>query len=81
MKKTLITLGSRQAAATGVAQAQSSVVITVPLTLVSSASAAAKDGNVNKLDSGIASASRLGFKGTEDWEAGLLGTVPAGIGV
>ena len=70
MKKTLITLAVL-AAATGVAQAQSSVVIygTVDAGFVSERGG--KDGNVNKLDSGIASASRLGFKGTEDLGSGL----------
>ena len=70
MKKTLITLAVL-AAATGVAQAQSSVVIygTVDAGLVSERGG--KAGSVNKLDSGVASASRLGFKGTEDLGSGL----------
>ena len=70
MKKTLITLAVL-AAATGVAQAQSSVVIygTVDAGFVSERGGV--NGNVNKLDSGIASASRLGFKGTEDLGSGL----------
>jgi len=70
MKKTLITLAVL-AAATGVAQAQSSVVIygTVDAGFVSERGG--KAGNTNKLDSGVASASRLGFKGTEDLGSGL----------
>ena len=70
MKKTLITLAVL-AAATGVAQAQSSVVIygTVDAGFVSERGG--KAGSVNKLDSGVASASRLGFKGTEDLGSGL----------
>lgn len=70
MKKTLITLAVL-AAATGVAQAQSSVVIygTVDAGFVSERGG--KDGSVNKIDSGIASASRIGFKGTEDLGSGL----------
>ncbi|MBG6221863.1 MULTISPECIES: porin [unclassified Janthinobacterium] len=70
MKKTLITLAVL-AAATGVAQAQSSVVIygTVDAGFVSERGGV--KGNVNKLDSGVASASRLGFKGTEDLGSGL----------
>ena len=70
MKKTLITLAVL-AAATGVAQAQSSVVIygTVDAGFVSERGGV--NGNVNKLDSGIASASRIGFKGTEDLGNGL----------
>ncbi|MDN2700102.1 porin [Janthinobacterium sp. SUN073] len=70
MKKTLITLAVL-AAATGVAQAQSSVVIygTVDAGFVSERGGV--NGNVNKLDSGVASASRLGFKGTEDLGSGL----------
>ena len=70
MKKTLITLAVL-AAATGVAQAQSSVVIygTVDAGFVSERGGV--NGNVNKLDSGIASASRIGFKGTEDLGSGL----------
>ena len=70
MKKTLITLAVL-AAATGVAQAQSSVVIygTVDAGFVSERGG--KAGSVNKLDSGVASASRIGFKGTEDLGSGL----------
>ncbi|WFR80665.1 porin [Janthinobacterium rivuli] len=70
MKKTLITLAVL-AAATGVAQAQSSVVIygTVDAGFVSERGG--KAGTVNKIDSGIASASRIGFKGTEDLGSGL----------
>lgn len=70
MKKTLITLAVL-AAATGVAQAQSSVVIygTVDAGFVSERGG--KAGTVNKVDSGIGSASRLGFKGTEDLGNGL----------
>ncbi|MGK5069761.1 Outer membrane porin protein precursor [compost metagenome] len=70
MKKTLITLAVL-AAATGVAQAQSSVVIygTVDAGFVSERGGV--NGNVNKLDSGVASASRIGFKGTEDLGSGL----------
>ncbi|MCC7600044.1 porin [Janthinobacterium sp. FW305-129] len=70
MKKTLITLAVL-AAATGVAQAQSSVVIygTVDAGFVSERGGV--NGNVNKIDSGVASASRLGFKGTEDLGSGL----------
>lgn len=70
MKKTLITLAVL-AAATGVAQAQSSVVIygTVDAGFVSERGGV--NGTVNKVDSGIGSASRLGFKGTEDLGNGL----------
>lgn len=70
MKKTLITLAVL-AAATGVAQAQSSVVIygTVDAGFVSERGG--KAGTTNKIDSGVASASRLGFKGTEDLGSGL----------
>ena len=70
MKKTLITLAVL-AAATGVAQAQSSVVIygTVDAGFVSERGGV--KGNVHKLDSGVASASRIGFKGTEDLGSGL----------
>lgn len=70
MKKTLITLAVL-AAATGVAQAQSSVVIygTVDAGFVSERGGV--NGSVNKIDSGIASASRIGFKGTEDLGSGL----------
>ena len=82
MKKTLITLAVL-AAATGVAQAQSSVVIygTVDAGFVSERGGV--NGNVNKLDSGVASASRLGFKGTEDLGSGLsaLFVLEAGFGV
>ncbi|AQR67892.1 porin [Janthinobacterium sp. LM6] len=82
MKKTLITLAVL-AAATGVAQAQSSVVIygTVDAGFVSERGG--KAGSVNKLDSGVASASRLGFKGTEDLGSGLsaLFVLEAGFGV
>ena len=82
MKKTLITLAVL-AAATGVAQAQSSVVIygTVDAGFVSERGGV--NGNVNKLDSGVASASRLGFKGTEDLGSGLsaLFLLEAGFGV
>jgi GBP family porin len=70
MKKTLITLAVL-AAATGVAQAQSSVVIygTVDAGFVSERGGV--NGTVNKVDSGMGSASRLGFKGTEDLGNGL----------
>lgn len=82
MKKTLITLAVL-AAATGVAQAQSSVVIygTVDAGFVSERGGAA--GTTNKVDSGVASASRLGFKGTEDLGNGLsaLFVLEAGFGV
>ena len=82
MKKTLITLAVL-AAATGVAQAQSSVVIygTVDAGFVSERGGAA--GTTNKVDSGVASASRLGFKGTEDLGSGLsaLFVLEAGFGV
>ncbi|PKB23708.1 porin [Janthinobacterium sp. 64] len=82
MKKTLITLAVL-AAATGVAQAQSSVVIygTVDAGFVSERGG--KAGSVNKLDSGVASASRIGFKGTEDLGSGLsaLFVLEAGFGV
>ena len=82
MKKTLITLAVL-AAATGVAQAQSSVVIygTVDAGFVSERGGV--NGNVNKLDSGIASASRIGFKGTEDLGSGLsaLFVLESGFGV
>ena len=82
MKKTLITLAVL-AAATGVAQAQSSVVIygTVDAGFVSERGGV--NGNVNKLDSGVASASRIGFKGTEDLGSGLsaLFVLESGFGV
>jgi len=71
MKKTLISLAVLAAATTGVAHAQSSVTIygTVDAGFVSERGGV--NGNVNKLDSGIASASRIGFKGTEDLGSGL----------
>ena len=82
MKKTLITLAVL-AAATGVAQAQSSVVIygTVDAGFVSERGG--KAGTTNKIDSGVASASRLGFKGTEDLGSGLsaLFVLESGFGV
>ncbi|MET3132425.1 GBP family porin [Oxalobacteraceae bacterium GrIS 1.11] len=70
MKKTLISLAVL-AAATNVAYAQSNVTIygTVDAGLVSERGGSA--GTVNKVGSGIASASRLGFKGNEDLGSGL----------
>ena len=71
MKKTLISLAVLAAASTGIAHAQSSVTIygTVDASFVSERGGA--QGTVNKISSGTASASRLGFKGVEDLGSGL----------
>lgn len=71
MKKTLISLAVLAAATTGVAHAQSSVTIygTVDASFVNERGGV--NGNVSKISSGNASASRLGFKGTEDLGSGL----------
>ncbi|CDG85096.1 porin [Janthinobacterium agaricidamnosum] len=71
MKKTLISLAVLAAASTGIAHAQSSVTIygTVDASFVSERGGA--QGTVNKISSGNASASRLGFKGVEDLGSGL----------
>lgn len=70
MKKSLI-LGTLLATATGIAAAQSAVTIygTVDLGLVNERGGVA--GSVNKMTSGVASSSRLGFRGTEDLGGGL----------
>lgn len=71
MKKTLISLAVLAAASTGIAHAQSSVTIygTVDAAFVSERGGAA--GTVNKISSGTASTSRIGFKGNEDLGNGL----------
>src|SRR5471032_534601 len=71
MKKTLISLAVLAAASTGIAHAQSSVSIygTVDAAFVSERGGA--QGTVNKISSGTASASRIGFKGNEDLGNGL----------
>ncbi|KAB8042959.1 porin [Janthinobacterium aquaticum] len=71
MKKTLISLAVLAAATTGVAHAQSSVTIYGIVDAGFVSERGGVNGNVNKLDSGIASASRIGFKGTEDLGSGL----------
>ena len=70
MKKTLISLAVL-AAATNVACAQSNVTIygTVDAGFVSERGGSA--GSVNKISSGVASASRLGFRGNEDLGNGV----------
>lgn len=70
MKKTLISLAVL-AAATNVAYAQSNVTIygTVDAGIVSERGA--KAGSATKVSSGVSSASRLGFRGTEDLGNGL----------
>lgn len=69
MKKTLISLAVL-AAATGAAHAQSNVTIygIVDAGIVAERGGAA--GNVTKVTSGVGSASRLGFRGTEDLGGG-----------
>ncbi len=70
MKKTLISLAVL-GAVSGVAHAQSSVTIygIVDAGLVSERGG--KAGNVTKVTSGVGSASRIGFRGTEDLGGGL----------
>ncbi len=70
MKKSIISLAVL-AAASNVAFAQSNVTIygTVDAGIVNERGAAA--GSTTKLTSGVASASRLGFRGTEDLGSGL----------
>ena len=69
MKKTLISLAIL--AASGAAYAQSNVTIYGIVDAGLSAERGGKGGNVTKVSSGVASASRLGFKGTEDLGGGL----------
>lgn len=71
MKKTLISLAVLAAATTGVAHAQSSVSIYGIVDAGFVSERGGVNGTVNKMDSGIASASRIGFKGTEDLGSGL----------
>lgn len=70
MKKSLL-LGTLLASATSIASAQSAVTIygTADLGLVNERGGAA--GSVNLMTSGVASSSRLGFRGTEDLGGGL----------
>jgi len=71
MKKTLISLAVLAAATTGVAHAQSSVSIYGIVDAGFVSERGGVNGTVNKMDSGVASASRIGFKGTEDLGSGL----------
>ena len=70
MKKSLISIAIL-GAMSNVAMAQSNVVMygIVDAGLTSERGGAA--GNVTKVQSGVASASRIGFKGTEDLGSGL----------
>jgi predicted porin len=69
MKKTMISLAIL--AASGAAYAQSSVTIYGIMDAGIVAERGGKNGNVNKLSAGVANASRIGFKGTEDLGGGL----------
>ena len=69
MKKTLISLAIL--AATGSAYAQSNVTIYGIMDAGFVSEHGGKNGNVNKLSAGVANASRIGFKGTEDLGGGL----------
>ncbi|MGO4379377.1 porin [Pseudoduganella sp. RAF53_2] len=71
MKKTLISLAVLAAATTGVAHAQSAVQIYGIVDAGVVYEQGGKNGNVTKVTSGAASASRIGFKGTEDLGGGL----------
>lgn len=82
MKKSIISLAVL-AAASNVAFAQSNVTVygTVDAGIVNERGAAA--GSVTKVTSGVSSASRLGFRGTEDLGSGLSAVfgLEAGFGV
>jgi predicted porin len=69
MKKTLISLAIL--AASGSAYAQSSVTIYGIMDAGIVAERGGKNGNVTKLSAGVANASRIGFRGTEDLGGGL----------
>jgi general bacterial porin, GBP family len=69
MKKTLISLAIL--AASGTAYAQSNVTIYGIMDAGFVAERGGKNGNVNKVSAGVANASRIGFKGTEDLGGGL----------
>jgi predicted porin len=69
MKKTLISLAVL--AASGSAFAQSNVTIYGIMDAGIVAERGGKNGNVSKVSSGVANASRIGFKGTEDLGGGL----------
>lgn len=70
MKKSLIAMAVL-AATSSAAFAQSNVTIYGILDAGIVAERGGKDGNVSKVSSGAASASRIGFKGTEDLGGGL----------
>lgn len=84
MKKSIISLAVL-AAATNVAFAQSNVTIygTVDAGIVSERGAIDGGASTTKITSGVASASRLGFRGTEDLGNGLSAVfgLEAGFGV
>lgn len=69
MKKTLMSLAIL--AASGAAYAQSNVTIYGIVDAGFVSEHGGKNGTVNKITSGVANASRLGFKGTEDLGGGL----------
>lgn len=69
MKKTLISLAIL--AASGSAYAQSNVTIFGIMDAGIVSERGGKGGNVTKVSSGVANASRIGFKGTEDLGGGL----------
>ena len=69
MKKTLMSLAIL--AASGAAYAQSNVTIYGIMDVGLVSEHGGKNGTVNKVSSGVANASRLGFKGTEDLGGGL----------
>ncbi|WP_342120504.1 porin [Pseudoduganella sp. OTU4001] len=69
MKKTLISLAILAVSST--AYAQSSVTIYGIMDAGFVAEHGGKGGNVNKLSAGVANASRIGFRGTEDLGSGL----------
>lgn len=69
MKKTLISLAIL--AATGSAYAQSNVTIYGIMDAGFVGERGGKNGSVSKLSAGVANASRIGFKGTEDLGGGL----------
>ncbi len=69
MKKTLMSLAIL--AASGAASAQSNVTIYGIVDAGFVSEHGGKNGTVNKITSGVANASRLGFKGTEDLGGGL----------
>ena len=70
MKKTLISLAVL-AAASGSAFAQSNVTVFGIMDAGIVSEHGGKNGNVTKVSSGVANASRIGFKGTEDLGGGL----------